>query len=251
MELIFVIVCGLAALVVGITTVLYLNERSLAKSVPREGSSVRGGVHPMQSAVESWKQVGFQQFFDDIQLRTEDLQSVTKAIKEPTTLSIEEVERLIKLLGESQNLLGSGEEDLTDIRHDLWKVVNKLVRRRLFFVVSNSSDENRQCAALWQLSQMENDKKTIAFFDKIANDPNTPAKVAKVAKEAKQEAISVLMSKAESEDEIELSTEEAEAFVALNEGLDSLNESLDRLIAAVKGSADDYSAATKQIEEMT
>jgi len=45
MELIFVIICGLAALVVGVTTVLYLNDRSRAESPLREESSVRGRVH--------------------------------------------------------------------------------------------------------------------------------------------------------------------------------------------------------------
>lgn len=203
----------------------------------------------MQGTVESWKQVDLQQFFDDIPFPNEDLQSLTKTIKEPATLSIGEVERLIKLLGESQNLLGSGEEDLTDIRHDLWKVVNKLVRRRLFYVASNSSDEDRRCAALWQLSQMEHDEKMLTFFDKIADDPTTPQKVAMVAKEAKQEAISVLMSKSQSEEEIELSPEEAEAFQALNDGLDSFSKSLDRLIGAVRRSADDYAAASKRMEE--
>ena len=207
----------------------------------------------MQSVVESWNQVDLQQFFDDIPFPSEDLQSLTRLIREPKViLPIKEEERLIKLLVEllvgSQNSLGLGEEDRTDIRHDLWQVVIKLATRRLFYVASNSSDEDRRCTALRQLSQIE-DEKIITLFDKIADDPTTPRKVAMVAKEAKQEAISILMSKAQSEEEIELSPAEAEVFQALNDGLDSLSESFDRLIAAVKRSADDYTAATQQMEE--
>jgi len=111
------------------------------------------------------------------------------------TQLIEDLELLIKLLGEAQILLGSGSNKLVkEIRHILWEAIMKVSELRLLCLTTESSNEEQQCLDFLQLSQMGVDEEIIAYFDEISDNPATSKKVAEAAKEASQKAISIMAS---------------------------------------------------------
>ena len=100
----------------------------------------------MQGTVETRNLI--RQFFDEPQISDEDLDSLAKVVdKRDSMLPIEELQRLIELLGESQTLLGAGKfRFINETRQSLWKATVNLFKLRLLSIATNSAPDERRCS---------------------------------------------------------------------------------------------------------